>query len=78
MNDLTTESEMRQLAIRSIEMDPGTIKVDALRPAYRNKQNVTVKVHVSDNEKLTQLAKVKIGWVNSRIIEKHTDEIRYK
>lgn len=77
MYDLTTETEIREAVARLIEIDPRIVNVIALRPAYRSKQNVTVKVHESDGEKLAPLGKVKIGWVNCRIIERHTEEICY-
>lgn len=74
MDELATEREIRDSVAKVTSLRPETIDVRALRPAFGNHQNATIIVEEKAAEELIRLGKIKIGWLNCKLIERKREE----
>ncbi|KAJ8963586.1 hypothetical protein NQ314_005534 [Rhamnusium bicolor] len=70
LDEVATVQEIIEEISKVLAIQPETFKVTALRPAYGNKQNVTVIIPTTNAEKLIQMEKIKIGWMRCRVMER--------
>lgn len=70
LDSLTTEEDVREALVKTTNLKEKDIDVRALRPAFGNKQNVTVVMEVEAADKLLQSGSIKIGWMRCRILER--------
>lgn len=78
MDGLVTEDEIREAIVKNTSNDPRNFEIRALRPAYGNKQNVTVIMPAADAENLIQMRSIKIGWLKCKIVERRADVRCYR
>lgn len=70
LDSITTEEDVREAVAKITTLDKNNFEVRALRPAFGNKQNVTVVIGVEEANKLLQVGYIKIGWMRCRILER--------
>ncbi|CAH1107715.1 unnamed protein product [Psylliodes chrysocephalus] len=78
LDEVTTEDEIRKAICEVTSAKPESFEIKALRPANRNKQNVTVIISEGDAYQLLTAGKIKIGWPNCRVIEREREKKCYR
>lgn len=78
LDEVVTIQEITDVISKELSVQPESFKVTALRPAYGDKQNVTVIIPTINAEKLIQMEKIKIGWTRCRIMEREVDKKCYR
>lgn len=78
MDELTTISDIREAISKAVNINQDWLEIRALRPSYRDKQNVTIITREDEADKLLQLKVLKIGWVDCKITERKKDDRCYK
>lgn len=74
LDEVITDEEIKETISRSASIKPENLEVRALRPAYGNKQNVTIVTSEVEAEKLIKMEKIKIGWTLCRIVERKQEQ----
>lgn len=70
MEETTTEGEIKEAVAEAVSVEPDSFHVSALRPAYGNSLNATIKMNEDKALKLLQLGAIKIGWSLCKIRER--------
>ncbi|KAK9708301.1 hypothetical protein QE152_g27290 [Popillia japonica] len=78
LDEVTTLEEVVDVIAREISVSTDTFEVRALRPAFGNKQNVTVIMPAAAADKLIRIQKIKIGWMRRGIEEREEDKKCYR
>ncbi|KAG5868394.1 hypothetical protein JTB14_013596 [Gonioctena quinquepunctata] len=66
MDEITDIEDIREAIAKSIPAKPE----DILRPTTMSKQNATVVLHEPDAVKLVSLGKMKIEWLDCKVLKK--------
>ncbi|KAK9746037.1 hypothetical protein QE152_g6444 [Popillia japonica] len=72
MDVVATAREIGEVISKITAISTETSEAKVLRSAYGSKQNATIVMH-ADANKLLQIAKIKMGWTNCKIIERKSE-----
>lgn len=71
MDGITTEEEVMD-AFRNIGVIGHDITLKSMRPAYGGSQNATIEIENRAAINILKTGKIKIGWINCRLVERVT------
>lgn len=78
MDGITKEHEIRGAISSAISVGENSFKLSSLRPAFGNRQNVTVIMQEEDAEKLLKMEIIKIGWTSCKVRERKVETRCYR
>lgn len=78
LDNISTVEDIREAITSAIGTGSNKFEVRALRPAYGQKQNVTIVMAKTDADKLINLRQIKIGWMNCKIVEREREVKCYR
>lgn len=70
LDEVTTESDIGDAIMKVLPLKKEDFEVRALRPTNMGRQNATIILTEPDARQLLSIGKLKIGWINCRLLER--------
>lgn len=78
LDQVTNEDDIKAAIMQISAVKESELEIRALRPAFGNRQNVTIIMPEKEAEEIIKTGRLKVGWSSCRVAERKKDDKCYR